>query len=330
MLRLPGFDRAGCLFLLALFLVALLPASLPAFHERGLRVAAGDVTGSDYPAAGAIAKVFNRKGGEHGMRLATLETQGALENIDAVVLGKAAFGIAQADMLERARQGRGPRDGKPQPGLRAVLGLHVEAITVVARTDLAIHSVSDLRGKRVNVGALGSSDHEYAGQLLEADGISPAALTLFQFPVRLASGLLQRDEADAYIHAAGHPNLSLLDASGGKRAVQLIPVDGALLERATARNPLLFPTQISTGFYPALGGQGAVPTIGVRAVLFTRDDMTEETVYRLVREVLVNFDLLRSQHPLLQHLTPQESCRVATTPLHSGAERACREMEFAP
>ncbi|RNC68267.1 MAG: TAXI family TRAP transporter solute-binding subunit [Desulfuromonadales bacterium] len=312
-------------------IVLLAPATVPAFTQPSLSISAGNVTGANYAASSAIAKIFNRKSAEYGVRLSTVATEGALATIDNVVQGKTAFGIAQADRLQRAAKGVGPWAGKAQTGLRAVLALQMETLTVVAASDREIGKIGDLKGKRVNIGAPGSSDNEYGAILLERYEVKPADVTLSEHPTALAAEFLQKDDIDAYIYTVSHPNLSILEASTGKRKVVLVPLDKKFIEQVVDSNPLLLPAEIPTAFYPGLERQGVVPTIGVRAVLFTRNDMPEETVYRLVRDVMTNFDLFKRQHPALQGLTPREASAAATViPLHPGAERYFREAGLAP
>jgi TRAP transporter TAXI family solute receptor len=314
----------------ALALVLLPPTELPAFQRPVLVIASGNVTGAYYAVASAISKVVNRKPAEQGVRLVTARSEGSVANIDAVIAGTVAFGIAQADVLAQAMEGRGQWEGKPQRELRAVLGLHVEAVTIVARSDRKIASLRDLRGKRVNIGAPGSSDQQFGALLLAAAGIPPDDVTLLQRSAVLAPELLRDGEVDAYIYTVGHPNLELVEASTGTRGVQLIPVDSPVIEWATARDRLLFPTEIPTTYYPGLESQEPGRTIGVRAVLFTRADMAEQTVYRLVHGVVTEFDLFRRQHAVLQALTLPALCGAAPIPFHPGAERARQEAGFLP
>jgi TRAP transporter TAXI family solute receptor len=330
MLRLLRLRRVGLVLLAVLALTLLRPGELPAFHPPALSVASGSVTGAYHAVASAIAKVFNRKQAEHGTRILTARSEGSLANIQAVVAGRAAFGIAQADVLAQAVEGRGPWAGKPQGDLRAVLGLHVEAVTIIARSDRGIESLRDIRGKRVNIGALGSSDQQYGALLLEAAGVPLAEVTLLERPAVLAPDLLRDGEVDAVIYTVGHPNLALIEASAGTQKVRLIPLDAPVIELATACHPVVFPAEIPTSYYPGLETQGSLRTLGVRAVLFTRADMAEETAHRLVRAVLTERDLFRRQHPVLQALTPRDLCGRAPIPFHPGAERACQEWGFLP
>ena len=70
--------------------------------------------------------------------------------------------------------------------------------------------------------------------------------------------------------------------------------------------------------------------MGVKAVLFTREGMPEETVYRLVKEVMTNLDVFRRQQPALAGLTAKEMAAVPIGPVHRGAERYFREAGLLP
>jgi nicotinic acid phosphoribosyltransferase len=62
--------------LLALSFTLLVPAAAPAFEQPSLSIAAGNVTGAAYVAAAAVAKIFNRRSSEYGIRLATPSERG--------------------------------------------------------------------------------------------------------------------------------------------------------------------------------------------------------------------------------------------------------------
>jgi len=318
------------LCLLTAVTVLLAPVAVPAFPQPSLAISSGNTTGANYAVSSAIAKIFNRKAADYGVRLATVASQGSLANIDNVFEGKIAFGIAQSEILLHAVTGVGPWQGNAREGLRAVLGLHLETVTIVAAADRNIRQFSDLKGTRVNIEAPGSSDNEYGALLFELSGINPKDVILSEHPVALASEFLQNDQIDAYLYTVGHPNLSVLEASSGTRKVLLVPLDTAFIARVTAEYPLLIATVVPTSYYPALECQDEVATIGVRAVLFTRADLAEEAVYRVVREVMTNFDLFRRQHPVLQGLTPREAAGVTAIPLHPGAARYFREAGLSP
>jgi uncharacterized protein len=315
-------------------LALLLAATFPnpdnswAGEVKKLAIGSGNTAGVYYAAAAALAKVVNRHSPEIGLHLINQVSQGSEQNIDDVLQGKVAFGLAQADMLFKAANGLGPWEGRPQADLRGVLALHSEALTLVAADDAGIADLADLKGKRVNIGAPGSADNENAQQLLELVGVGPEDVQLREEPAALASELLQAGEIDAYFYTVGHPNLSVREASSGERKVQLVPLPPEMVEAFIASRNLFRPVTIPVEHYSGLERREPVPSIGVKAVLFARADLDVATVRLLVRTVLENLDRFRRQHLALAALEAPEMAAVPVLSLHQGAQGCLREAGF--
>ncbi|QWV91721.1 TAXI family TRAP transporter solute-binding subunit [Geomonas oryzisoli] len=324
--RLAAYSLA----FLAVTLLHLSPPPVLAAPLQSLPISSGTTTSSYYAAASAAAKVFNKKSAVYGVRLATVASAGSVANIDAVAEGRAAFGIAETELLKRAMQGVRPWEGKAREGLRAVLGLYPATVTIVAAVDSGVKRVSDLKGKRLSIGAPGSIDNTYAGALLQMSGLNPGEVFTSEHSTALAPELLQKGDIDAYLCIVGHPNLTVLEASAGKRKVLLVPLGEELIRQVTGNNPLLVPVLIPMRFYPNVQATGSVPSLGIRTLLFTNSDQPDDNVYHVVREILGNLDLFRRQHPILQDLTPEQAARVNVIPLHPGAARYFKESGLIP
>jgi TRAP transporter TAXI family solute receptor len=299
-------------------------------EDEVITIGAGNVVGVYYAASSAIAKIVNKKRGEYHQWVVTVASQGAIENINSVLRGTNDFGLAQLNMLDRALRGQEPWSALPRTNLQAVLGLYTEALTIVAAGDAGIESLADLKGKRVNVGAPGSSDEFYSRPILAEAGLRMEDMTFSEEPSFKAADLLEEGKIDAYFYTDGHPDLSVREATSGKHEARILPLDQALIERCRARNPLLRSVAIQTGYYPGLKDRSAIPTLGVQVVLFTHEGMDEETVYRLVKEVMTHLDLFCRQQPALVGLTAREMAAVPAIPLHPGALRYFRESGLLP
>jgi len=286
--------RVVCSTFLALLLVYTLPATSMA-TEPMTTITTGGINGVYYSAGGAVAKMFNKKRQEFGGWMANQASHGSLENIDTVLAGGVDFGISQANFLYFASNGIENFDGQQKTNLRAVLGLYVEDLTIIAAMDAEINIAKDLKGKRVNIGVVGSSDEQTSTVVLERSGVDPADVELFNYPVYEASEKLQADAIDTFI-------------------------DGLAASR-----PYLSADTIDTQYYDKLENKGAIPTVGIKSVLFTRAEMDEETVYRVVKQVMDNFELFRMQHPAFAQLIRMEMPQDVIVPLHSGAARYFRE-----
>jgi TRAP transporter TAXI family solute receptor len=299
-------------------------------EDEMITIGSGNTVGMYYATSSAIAKIFNQRRQECQQWVITQASQGSEENINHVIDGKIQFGLAQDNMLVRAQEGMAPWEGKPQKNLQAVLKLYTEKLAIVAAEDAGILSLSDLRGKRVNIGAPGSSDAETARIILERVGVPMDELTISQEQVSKASDLFSEGKIDAYFFTVGHPDFSVREASFGKRKVRLLPLDQSCIEHCLSITPLVKSVLIETDFYPGLNDRKAVPTLGVSAVLFTHADMSEDTVYRLVKEIMTNLDLFRRQQPVLACLEENKMCNISMIELHPGAKRYFQEVGLLP
>ena len=64
------FSRFKCpaLPFLTAVILLLAPSTLPAFPQPSLSIGSGNITGANYAVSSAIAKIFNRKRADYGMR----------------------------------------------------------------------------------------------------------------------------------------------------------------------------------------------------------------------------------------------------------------------
>jgi TRAP transporter TAXI family solute receptor len=229
-------------------------------------------------------------------------------------------------MLFKVQEGLGPWEGTPHKNLRAVAALYTEAVLFITRRDQEIRTLADLRGKTLNIGAPGSSDHQNALLVLEAAGLKPDTdLTIKEQETVDASELLEEGDIDAYMYTVGHPNMSIREAAVGGRKIRLVPVDPPLVEEYVRKRSYLIKTKVNTAYYPGLEAQEDIFTLGVKAILFTKADMAAATVSAVVSELIDNFDRFRRQHPAFAEVELDELGRDTVVPLHPGAEAAYRQ-----
>jgi len=320
-------SRLFLLLSLLTFTISVAPPALLAFDEPMMSIGTGNITGVYHAAGSAVAKMHNRKLKEYNLRLLAEASEGSVANIQNVAEGAVAFGIAQANSLYLAKHGEGFWQGTPQNQLRSVLGLYTEAFTIIAAVDAGINSLEDLRGKTVNIGELGSTDNYQSKYILEFAGLdSENDLTLNEKPAYEASELMQQGEIDAYFYTVGHPNLSIEEASHGKRKIMIVAPGDDFVDSIVGQREDLVERIIQIDYYTdKIANTEPVRTVGVKAILFCEADADEEVVYHLVKEVFENFDLFKQQHPAFADLTPEKLSTNLIVPLHPGAKRYFKE-----
>jgi hypothetical protein len=319
------------LFTLAVAACASAPsdrAAPPAVAQKAadtIYIGTGAVTGVYYPAGGGICRMVNRSRGEHGMNCAIESTEGSIANIEGLRAGEFDMAIVQSDAQFDAYRGDGPfAQAGPDPDLRAVLSLHAEPFTVVARADSGIASVADLRGKRVNVGAPGSGQRATTEAVMAANGWTMADFAqASELPSDEQAAALAAGRVDAIVFTVGHPSGEIYDATQST-AARIVPITGPAVDRLLADRPYFAKATIPGGLYR--GSDGPTPTFGARATLVTTAETPDDVVYLVVKSVFENFDEFKSLHPALARLDRREMARAAlTAPLHPGAERYYRE-----
>lgn len=285
----------------------------------------GNVTGVYFPVGVALCRLANQHRAETGLRCSAKQTAGSVENLAGLRDGSLAFAIVQSDALAQAVAGSGGfADVGPDAGLRSVMSLYPEALTLVARADAGVARVEDLAGKRVALGAEGSGTRALSDAVMGALGWTPAsfAATPDIDPARLGQALCD-GTIDAFLYAVGHPARVIQEATVGCDA-RLVPITGAAVDALVAAEPSYVPATIPGGLYR--GTAGPVGTFGVSAVLATEAAVPDATVEVLVRSVADDLDMLKGLEPVLSGLEPKAMAGEGrAAPVHPAAEAIFRE-----
>uniref|UniRef100_UPI00260A478A TAXI family TRAP transporter solute-binding subunit n=1 Tax=uncultured Meiothermus sp. TaxID=157471 RepID=UPI00260A478A len=203
-----------------LLLLATLATATVAYAQDFITIGTGGTTGVYFPVGTGIARLVNEA--NIGVRANARSTGGSVFNINAIASGELQMGLAQNDVAFSAFNGVGIAafEGRPVKNFRAVAILYPEAIHLVARRAASIVRVSDLRGKRVVIGDVGSGTEQNARQILEAYGLRLSDLReAIRVNPNQALALMQDDRADAFFFTGG------LGSAVVAQAAQTLPVN---------------------------------------------------------------------------------------------------------
>ncbi len=290
-----------------------------------ITIGTGGITGVYYPTGGAIAKMVNEKRKEYGIRATVESTGGSVFNVNAVMSGDLDFGVVQSDRQYQAIHGLAEwKDAGPQKDLRAVFSIHPESITLVAAVDKGIKSITDLKGKTVNIGNPGSGQRQNSIDALEAVGIDyEKDLQAEGIKAAESASLLQDGRIDAFFYTVGHPNGSIMEATSGKRKVRFVPITG--VEKLLAKYPYYAKAMIPVALYPNADNKEDVQTFGVKATFVTSAKVPDDVVYAITKEVFENFEDFKKLHPAYQVLTKKGMLEGLSAPIHPGAMKYYKE-----
>jgi TRAP transporter TAXI family solute receptor len=293
--------------------------------EEFITIGTGGVTGVYYPTGGAICRLVNRDRKDHGIRCSVESTGGSVYNINTIREGELEFGVAQSDWQFHAYNGTSKFEDKgPFEELRAVFSVHPEPFTVVARADSGIKTFDDLKGKRVNIGNPGSGQRGTMEVLMEAKGWTTDDFALAtELKAAEQSAALCDNQIDAMVYTVGHPSGSIQEATTACDSV-LVTVGGDAVDKLVADNSYYRTATIPGGMYR--GNDADTGTFGVGATFVTSSNVSEDTVYTLVKSVFENFDAFKKLHPAFANLKPEEMAQDGlSAPLHPGAAKYYKE-----
>ncbi len=296
-------------------LLLVLSGPLASAAERPLVVGTAPVSGTFYPAGGALCREINKAADD---RLACLvaATGGSEENLKRLRDGELDLAVIQSDWAYHAA-GRGINGDPPFAGLRSLFSLQPLVMTLVAGPESGVKTLDDLQGKSVSIGPAGSGLAAGARLVLEGLGFAPGSLELVEMPVDRQIPALCNAEIDAFLIPVAHPN-GAVGSAVDLCAATFIPISGEAAERLIKAFPYYGAASIPAGLY--LYNDDAVDSIGLVANVVADQSLDADLVYQIVKAVFDNLDDLREQHPVLENLRENEMTGPGLpAPLHPGA-----------
>ncbi len=297
-----------------------------AAEKQFVSIGTGGVTGVYYPTGGAICRLVNKNRKEHGIRCSVESTGGSIYNINTLRAGELEFGVAQSDWQYHAYNGTSKfKDAGPFTKLRSVFSVHAEPVTILARRDSGIKNITDIKGKRFNIGNDGSGTQGTWQVIEETLGWKRSDLALAtKMKSAETAGALCDGKIDGYFWLVGHPSGLTQETVASCDAV-IVPAVSPEIDKLVAEKPYYRKAIIPGGMYP--GNPDDIQTFGVGATFVTSADVSEEAVYQVAKAVLGNLDAFRKLHPAFAHLKAEEMIRDSlSAPLHRGAIRAYKEL----
>ena len=295
-----------------------------AAEQQFISIGTGGVTGVYYPTGGAICRLVNKGRKTHGIRCSAESTGGSIYNINTIRAGELEFGVAQSDWQYHAYNGTSKFEDQGKfDKLRAVFSVHPEPVTILARDDSGIKNITDIKGKRLNVGNPGSGTRGTWDVLEAALGWSRSDLRLASEMKSAETGqALCDNKIDAYFWLVGHPS-ALTQETLSTCASHLVNATGPAIEKLVADRPYYRVATIPAGMY---NNDADVTTFGVGATFVSSADVPDEVVYTVVKAVFDNIDDFRKLHPAFANLKEAEMIKDGlSAPLHPGAVKYYKE-----
>ncbi|MCB1519446.1 MAG: TAXI family TRAP transporter solute-binding subunit [Hyphomicrobiaceae bacterium] len=298
--------------------LALTPA--PAKAETFINILTGGTSGVYYPLGVALSKIYGEK--IPGVRTQVQSTKASVENLNLLQRGKGEIALALGDSVKLAWEGNADAGFKEKLGkLRGIAAIYANYIQIVASKDSGIKSFADLKGKGLSVGAPKSGTELNARAIFGAMAMSYGDLAKTEYlPFAESVELIKNRQLDATLQSAGLGVASIRDLASSL-PIQVVAVPGEVAEKL---GPPYIAAEIPANTYE--GQTEAVPTLAVRNILVTHEDVPEEIVYQMTKQLFENLDQMVAAHKAAKAIKLETATKGVPLPLHAGAERYFKEV----
>jgi TRAP transporter TAXI family solute receptor len=305
-------------------------ACAPMANRPDVVIGTASPTGIYYPLGGSICRLFNLDTPRHGLRCSEEPSSGSVANIESLRRGRLDIGIVPSDVLADAVAGQGPFSARgPTTELRILFAGPDEMLTVVARQELGIRTVANVRGTRINIGDPGSRQRASMERLMVALGLTRGDFVeVRELPAADQNRAFCANELDVIVYAVAHPNGLIQDVTSTCHG-RLVDVSGPAIDRMLSEYREYERAVIPGGTYS--DNAADVRTFGVRAVVVTNPRVSDTLAYEITRAVFDNLDAFRRLHPAFETLSVGDMVDVGgRAPVHAGARRYYRERGWLP
>ena len=289
-----------------------------------ITVLTGPTSGIYFPIGGAFSKVV----GEMGYKTSATATGATAENINAILTGKGEMAIAMSDSVIQAVEAFGAYQGKPKAeNLRAMMGLWPNVCQIVTTKDSGITKFTDLKGKRVGVGAPNSGVELNVRMMFEAHGMTYKDAKVDYLSYGEAIDQIKNGQCDVAFVTSGLGNATIKELGTAKEIV-FVPVEGEALKKLTAKYPFYVEWKIPKETY---GTKVDTTTAAVMNIMLVSKNLSDDVVYDLLTGIYSQkgLETIGASHATAKReIKPETALRGikgTSVKLHPGAEKYYKE-----
>ena len=309
---------ALCVFVVLFTAAACFAAPEVKRSDYFITVLTGPTSGIYFPIGGAFSTFI----GGLGYKTSATATGATAENINALQTEQGELAIAMADSVIQAVESFGAYEGKPPAKeLRAMMGLWPNVCQIVTTTDSGIKSFTDMKGKRVGVGAPNSGVELNARMMFEAHGMTYNDCKVDYLNYGEAITQMKNGLCDVAFVTSGLGNATILELGVSKK-IAFVPVEGEPLQNLLKKYPFYIEAQIPAEVY---GTDANTTTAAVMNIMLVDDKLPDDVVYDLLENIYspAGLDAIQSSHATakenIMFETALRGIIGTSVPLHNGA-----------
>ena len=286
-----------------------------------ITLATGGTTGTYYAVGNALVTTLDGK--LSLSKLTAVDSGASKANVQLVTAGSAQMSILQSDVLNYAHNGAGGEtmfDGAADTNSLWVAGVYNETVQLVTSPDIT--DISQLKGKTVCVGDVGSGTALNAAQVLEAYGMTFDDIKVMYDSFSGGAEALKNGQCDAAFTVSGAPTPALTDLATAYN-FNMPSLSDEAVSYLTTNYPFLVQDNLPANTYTCVADETVC--VAVKAVFTASKDLSEDVVYEITKAMFDNQADLANAQAKFGFLSP-EGAVAGSFDLHPGAEKYYKEI----
>lgn len=291
-------------------------------------ISTGSTEATVYAMGASLSKIVGSKYPE--VQLTVQASGGGKENQENLVAKRVDFGFVYGPDIASALQGIGEYAGQEAKykELKGVFAFPYGALQIITLADSGIKTISDLKGKKVCVGAPGSTGASILWpQILAAYGITKENTKFHYLNTAAAADALKDGVIDATTLLTKDPVAGITNVALTKK-IRLVEIPhDATVDKIIKDVPGLYKAQQKQDLYGKNQvNEGPIPTLGLASILAARPEVPEDVVYKITKALFENIDEFSKCHASAKDVQLKTALEGITLPVHPGAEKYYKEV----
>ena len=307
-----------------------------------LRMGTGSLSGTSYAVGKTIAATISKpqedaelscdKGGTCGVPglLVIVQTsEGSAQNLAGLQNATIDMALTQSDLAYWAFRGEELYSQRePFVNIRAIGYLYPKLLHVITNRDSPIKRLSDLRGRRVSLGAFQSGTVVNARQVLQSFGAKETDLEAYFMSTDSAIDGLLSGQLDALFLMSGAPTPSI-EFLQSEMQIRLLSLHQNTVNSLLNVNAYFAPNTIPAGTYIGIPD---VSTVSIGILLLVGAHLENDMVHDMTRALWhkSNRRFLSAGPEKSAIFTAEKAIRNVPIPFHDGALKYYQDRALLP
>jgi len=289
-------------------------------QQSRLTIATAGTTGVFYAYGGALASIISKY--IPGTTATAQATGGSVEDLKLIENKQVDLATTSADAAYDAYYNfKNSKYFKNKVEMRALFNMYGEPLHLIVRAESRIKGISDLKGKRVVVGAPGSGTELKSRVVLNILGIEYKDITPEYLSFAEGTEALKDQTVDVAMLGVLYPAPAVVELSM-HNAIRLISLSNSEIDKVMKSSPIFVKAVIPGHIYK--GVDDDTQTVSVQCLVVSRPDMSDEMAYNIVKTVFEHKDELNLMHSAFKEATLANAANTLI-PLHPGAIKYYKE-----